>query len=1399
MSTSPLRRQRTRHPSSATFATAALAALVALVMQTSRVHTEQPAASLPYSRGFLVTGDYAVGGVDLREAQHPIVNGFSTASIPMSGVPVDADILAAYLFWETVTTGGDAWQTEAAGVRFRGFDLDVENPLSVRRTEQPSEGAACFGSGSLTMHMFMADVLRFLPVKVDNTGKSTGKRLVNDVDLNAQGVDLHSVTLPVSDGNHVPESAGASLVVVYRDPSPNTSTNPLRKIVIYGGNVIKPDLDTPLNLTIAGFYGSAANKSARITHIVSSGQPNDNLQFSFTGAGGAAATIAGSPFTPGPASQRWWANPTADVSALMTPNGNSSAYGETVSTSIVHSPSSGGYDCLASGAVVFSTAVEDEDSDGLPDALENAQTPLLDANGSELPHLFAMGAGDHGLGNAKDVFIEINAMRAGPGTSYGSASAPFSATETIKTDSVGHIHMPTPYVLRLVGDAFAERDIRVHFDVGDLTRYRTIAAHCIPDEGEVDCTPVPGIVEHADFVDDYTSPEADAYLIATGARGGEVITETACDPGAPDAPKGACHFPDYPGAVPWKLGLQAHRDGPVDATTGDELADVSTWDGVRRRFDPARRGLFKYALYAHSRGNPRSLPCLVDGVASPYLDQGFDSDGPGPDTDTPSCLGMDNPDFEPLNYHVPTSASGVAELPGGNFMVTLGFWDEFVGRPFVRASTTFHELGHTLGLFHGGPETALSGGPGGWEPGAVIWGNATTPTFVEPNCKPNYFSSMSYLFQVHGLFDNGDDIHLDYAWVPRQTLDETALSDGQVQILSAFPSYLPAWFAPSTSPLASTLGVAEAKRFCTGERFTLNPQMARVHAETSDSDIDWNGNGLMDLEPFEQDVNFDNDGSTRDLLRGLNDWDNIRLNQTGAVVTGVSGGSAEGVFFDNSGVFFDQSGVWFDQSGVWFDNAGGVFFDNSGVFFDNAGGVWFDNSGVWFDNAGGVWFDNAGGVFFDNAGGVFFDNAGGVFFDNAGGVFFDNSGLEMTFEEAKSVGRGRPHNTETCVIGRDDLVGEPPDMRQCSVPGDNGENNHRIEVQFEQLQVGGVDTYQIERKSVDALPGTPDADFAPAGNVAAHLVNFIDPAELANGKEYTYRVQGLSSDEFGNSGYSTLVTETAVNEAPVAADDPNYTVRAARTLNVPAPGVLGNDVVDVDSPATSRRLFDVTSEPAHGTLSWNTDGSFIYTPDIGFLGVDHFTYIADNGPWSGNPDIPLSPPSAPATVTITVTPNDPTFPPEEGLGGAASGNARTFRNVQNLPPGPKKSSETGSTIALRWKWLNSSGAPASAASEVIVKTYACTAGGRLPAGQLLAQFDPSRPGKGNAFHFNTSSKTWSFNWTLRYSDGGGTRKLPEGTYVVQVINPATQQIDPAIVNNCGGSSITGALIKVVKP
>ena len=1356
-----------------------------------------PGDALAYSRGFLITGDYAVGGVDLREELHVIQNGFSTAPISMGGVPPNADILAAYLFWETVTIGGDAWETDATGVKFRGFDLDVTNVLSAKRIEQPSAGAACYGSGSLTMHMFQADVLRFLPVKVDSEGKPTGKRIVNDADLLAQGLDPHTVTLPVRDGNEVPESAGASLAVVYRDPNPNA---PLKKVLIYTGNKIKPE-NTALDLTIKGIYGSSSIKSAKITHILSSGQPNSRLRFSFAGAGAATATeIGASPFLDGPASQRWWANPTVDVSDLMHPEFNDTgAYGETVSTSIFHTPG-GAYDCVALGAVVFSTSIEDVDKDGLPDALENALSPLTDADGSTLPDLKAMGAGS----DLADIFTEVNAMRANPGTTYGSAAAPYDARDLIppvgpdvvsKTDPLGHNHMPTPYALKLVGDAFAARNIRVHFDVGNWAAYHGL-----------------GVVTRPDFIDDYTSTAADSYLVPSAlARGGEKITEVACDPTKP-----SCHFPAYPGTVPWKLGLQAHRDAPVD-DSGIEIIPTAqtattvtfkysngaaaTWNG-RRRFDPERRGLFKYLLYAHARGNPKSLPCLVDGQPAPYLNVG-DTDGADPDTGLPSCEpgGVENEDFEPANYHVPTSASGVAELPGGNFMVTMGMWDEFVGRPFARASTTFHELGHTLGLFHGGPETAKTGATT-WQPGAVIWGNPSTATWAEANCKPNYLSSMSYLFQIHGLFDSADQIRLDYSWTARNGLTEASLSDGTLLPTGVEPAYQPAWFAPATSPLALNLGVPAAKRYCSGARFAdplpegWIPQ-ARVHSEVAtngiDWSIDWDGNPLTS-SATNYDANFDNALTS---LGGFSDWDNIRLNQTGAVVTGVTTGSAEGVFFDNSGtangvffdnsgVFFDQSGVWFDNSGVWFDNAGGVFFDNSGVFFDNSGqtpnGVFFDNSGVWFDNAGGVWFDNAGGVFFDNAGGVFFDQSG-VFFDNAGGVFFDNSGVEVTYEDSLSFGRGRPHKVATCVIdattGKIVNSADPDEERICSTAAPSAAAYHRTEVHFEQLQVGAISAYEIQRKSTEALAGTPDVAYVTAGTVAAHLVTFTDPAELANGVVYTYRVRGLSTDEFGNSGWSRPVTETAVNVAPVAQNDGPYFVAAGWMLTVPASlGVLANDTVDVDSPATSRSVFRVVTNPQHGTLALNADGSFTYTADAGYVGPDSFQYEADNGPWSGDPSRRLSPPSM-ATVNITVI------------------NSYGFVNVQNLPPPGNKSFKTGSTLPMKWQWTVN-GVAVNTAGQASVRVYACNASPLSPGTLVGGAFTPAQPGSGNSFAYATSSNTWTFNLRLWYSVSGVFTNLPLGTYVVEVQNTFTGQKDP-VTAPCGSvPNVKGALITVVK-
>ena len=79
--------------------------------------------------------------------------------------------------------------------------------------------------------------------------------------------------------------------------------------------------------------------------------------------------------------------------------------------------------------------------------------------------------------------------------------------------------------------------------------------------------------------------------------------------------------------------------------------------------------------------------------------------------------------------------------------------------------------------------------------------------------------------------------------------------------------------------------------------------------------------------------------------------------------------------------------------------------------------------------------------------------------------------------------------------------------------------------------------------------------------------------------------------------------------APVAMDD-SYATTAESTLTVPAnSGVLANDADPQSLPLTAT----LVTEPANGTLSFNSDGSFTYTPNNGYLGSDSFTYQTTNG------------------------------------------------------------------------------------------------------------------------------------------------------------------------------------------
>ena len=126
------------------------------------------------------------------------------------------------------------------------------------------------------------------------------------------------------------------------------------------------------------------------------------------------------------------------------------------------------------------------------------------------------------------------------------------------------------------------------------------------------------------------------------------------------------------------------------------------------------------------------------------------------------------------------------------------------------------------------------------------------------------------------------------------------------------------------------------------------------------------------------------------------------------------------------------------------------------------------------------------------------------------------------------------------------------------------------------------------------------------------------------GSSLTYDSQREAIILFGgfNNGYLNEIWEfTEINDPAVANDD-SYSVDEDNVLNISAPGILANDT-DATNDSLSALL---ASNPSKGYLVLNTDGSFSYTPNQNFNGVDSFTYRVDDGTQNSNV----------ATVTLTI-------------------------------------------------------------------------------------------------------------------------------------------------------------------
>lgn len=192
------------------------------------------------------------------------------------------------------------------------------------------------------------------------------------------------------------------------------------------------------------------------------------------------------------------------------------------------------------------------------------------------------------------------------------------------------------------------------------------------------------------------------------------------------------------------------------------------------------------------------------------------------------------------NANGSAGSSGLAETPGNDFLVTMGNWGfvTTLGIPLnqlinMQASTIMHELGHNLGLRHGGNEVT--------------------------NYKPNYWSIMNYLYQLNGL-DQAPNASSAYQRWRRERGDGSpsrcSLSNSPCGSQSQFIMS----YSDGSGSALNEVGLSEAANIGRGS--------------TGGSYADWNLNGSLTAGSLSRDLNGD---SSLTRLTDYNDWANLNF------------------------------------------------------------------------------------------------------------------------------------------------------------------------------------------------------------------------------------------------------------------------------------------------------------------------------------------------------------------------------------------------------------------------------------------------------------------------------------------------------------------------------------------
>jgi hypothetical protein len=241
----------------------------------------------------------------------------------------------------------------------------------------------------------------------------------------------------------------------------------------------------------------------------------------------------------------------------------------------------------------------------------------------------------------------------------------------------------------------------------------------------------------------------------------------------------------------------------------------SFFDLKARSFVPQQAPAYHYAIFGHYNSCDTFEHCLNDGH-------------------TGACSPA-APDF---------GSTGLAEINGNDFIVSLGRLindleaflspvapgGKTIGQLFT-GGTFMHELGHNLGLRHGGGVSATS------DP------NTCFPPDCEdaPVFKPNYLSVMAFGYQLNGIQSASDvgqfipiDTRLDYS---TQVLPTVPVSDGVSGVLDELD-------LDETVPDGLTSGNSDLFTFANGACAT--------HSWPTHSPVDWDGNGVIGDNPAAQ-------------------------------------------------------------------------------------------------------------------------------------------------------------------------------------------------------------------------------------------------------------------------------------------------------------------------------------------------------------------------------------------------------------------------------------------------------------------------------------------------------------------------------------------------------------------